>query len=1524
MERQAIATDKAVKGLGSDLDDVGSDKQIKNMTRAEKSMRNIRRAVSDTGTSARGVGQDLDRLTPRFATLHSWATRVHDVFARLSGTGNTGFFTRMRRDFRDLMIAMKPMEGIFKGVAGGIGGVIGGVKGLVTAFPPMISLALVATPVVLALGAAILALGASLGAAVGGALVVGGGLLGAFVVGLGSIAAVAIPAISSLTKLRTAQDQLNMAIAEGAPQSTIDRYRKQIQMIEKQYPGLKQVSGAIKELGTEWRKLSRPAQKEFFALLADGIHTVEKLLPQLANQAQKNLGAVKRAWDNIIGPGLRSKAFQQFIGDLGKIFRANLPGFARGLVSLGDAIHNMIHTALPQLEKVGGGFAKIMRSFDKFTASPKGQRWTMQMISAFKSWGSLLGNAIKLLGTTFLQAGQGTKVIQGWADSLAKFADYLSSGKGQKAMKDFFSGGLGEAGKLVKVLQNLVGILRQFLPLLAGIGKAIQDTLGNLPPDVAVRLGEAYVLGKAGRGAIRGARKASGTVDKGFKNLPGGLGRAAERMTRPKIPGSDLPAAGGREGLSSPADTLRTMGIPVAAAGAAGATAAAAKGRGSLGTAIRSLLHLGHKASPTTHVVEGAGKLGLDHPAMEPLKEPTGIGGKLGLAFLAYNLLSGANAPGNTASNIGLSAAGTFDPTGLPGLGAMGVNFLGKQLGLDINIPVLPSATEEIAKATEGANALGGPGGSLGQGTGMHHIGDIPIGGALNSLIFGKPSNPNVDPLQSKHRLLGQRRVPKSVAGAFRGGQNSPFALAPAATGPTLKSLASSGKGQVSWVSQFTRDVKQLNSAISGTPKQGGLGEVVKGIGKTLGGLVGGVGGKGGIVKTVLGGLQGLFGNKKGAPQDLAGVMGKAISGVFDTLTGNMTKSSKQGHDNVLGWMTNLTKGMGNQTTAMQQGTSKGINTLFGEMNSALQKLGVSNNTTANTPSPGGRSGSGNATGSRGGRGGNAQKAAMGRRVPGQGLHDTVPVGHDTIAAPGELIVNRHTEQRIDNVLNTFGTSLGGEVDRESRPHYMATGGRATGAPTARPPGRTPMERRGYAAYAAYRRKNPHHRAHGGRVGSGGTTASVYPLPIDVNGRTDMGVDFAGTGPVVAMGDAKVLSTHNYFAGFGAPDWGLVYQLMGGAPSGISPSSDTIYHYEGIHPHVHVGQMVRAGQTVGSLVPPPASSEIGFSVSGGEPALAAPHYTEGKVTAEGEAMRKLLSRLRRGGALAGGGGGAGAGGMVAPHLKVPVGAGGGMFGDVSNAAIAQVAKAAQDKVNKAAGGAARPGGGGAAKVSNLPQSLQKYNYRWAKHWSPDFGGPTMPVNKIEELAEWAGMPGVTMAQVAHGESGYRPGAGGTDPGGTKGYGLWAITSPFHPEVSKYGGYEAMLNPVLNAMVAAGEYKSSGLSGWYGTRYLTGDGQHYHGTMAATGSRIPWYGAGADFIAHRPSLIGVGDGGAERVTVSPTNKPGRGGGVTIGQMHIHNNRPGDVRQQVKQEIKQAFDDLGREMELAPEVDNGAVM
>ncbi len=127
----------------------------------------------------------------------------------------------------------------------------------------------------------------------------------------------------------------------------------------------------------------------------------------------------------------------------------------------------------------------------------------------------------------------------------------------------------------------------------------------------------------------------------------------------------------------------------------------------------------------------------------------------------------------------------------------------------------------------------------------------------------------------------------------------------------------------------------------------------------------------------------------------------------------------------------------------------------------------------------------------------------------------------------------------------------------------------------------------------------------------------VNPFALSTNlvtGRIDQGVDFTGAGPIVAIGDAKILRV-------GAPGWpeggGVLYQLTSGSLAG-----QVIFVYEGVDATVQAGQTVKAGEQIATFRPG-GSIEIGLADSAGVP-LSHAVYSEGMVTESGVEMFSLL------------------------------------------------------------------------------------------------------------------------------------------------------------------------------------------------------------------------------------------------------------------------------------------------------------
>jgi len=127
----------------------------------------------------------------------------------------------------------------------------------------------------------------------------------------------------------------------------------------------------------------------------------------------------------------------------------------------------------------------------------------------------------------------------------------------------------------------------------------------------------------------------------------------------------------------------------------------------------------------------------------------------------------------------------------------------------------------------------------------------------------------------------------------------------------------------------------------------------------------------------------------------------------------------------------------------------------------------------------------------------------------------------------------------------------------------------------------------------------------------------VSPFLSATTGRIDQGVDFTGTGPIAAVGDAKILAV-------GAPGWpeggGVLYKLLDGQRAG-----QVIFVYEGVQATVRPGQHVSAGEQIATFVSG-GSIEMGFADASGVP-LSHGEYVEGKETVWGKEMASFLDEI---------------------------------------------------------------------------------------------------------------------------------------------------------------------------------------------------------------------------------------------------------------------------------------------------------
>jgi hypothetical protein len=139
---------------------------------------------------------------------------------------------------------------------------------------------------------------------------------------------------------------------------------------------------------------------------------------------------------------------------------------------------------------------------------------------------------------------------------------------------------------------------------------------------------------------------------------------------------------------------------------------------------------------------------------------------------------------------------------------------------------------------------------------------------------------------------------------------------------------------------------------------------------------------------------------------------------------------------------------------------------------------------------------------------------------------------------------------------------------------------------------------------------------------TGAVGGYTNPIPGAAAGRTDQGVDATLTpgAPILALGRSKVIGIiPNWFSG--QPFVWL--QLLDGSAAGK-------YYYvaEQITPSVRPGQVVNAGEPIGTYSSSGTGLELGWATSTGQTlARATTGYVEGEATQAGQSFRQFLTSL---------------------------------------------------------------------------------------------------------------------------------------------------------------------------------------------------------------------------------------------------------------------------------------------------------
>lgn len=431
-------------------------------------------------------------------------------------------------------------------------------------------------PLLPALGGAATGLLGSAGLGALGAGAAGAAGLGGAVGGFGAIYAAAKPAQTQITNAYKAQQKFNAALHDfgrSAPQTR--NARRELEQAYKAAPaGTAALLGETAQFRRDFRRAERPAAGQFIQLERAGLAAGQRILPSLSRASLTSTVAARQQ-------GTRFARFasgqtgRQFLGTSSEIFAENLPNVERTLENVSRTFVNIERAARPFFRE-GTDFVKNWtHGWATSTSDVTKTRGEIgKMVEHWRAWLHLTGSLSRLLKDVFNDAAPaGGSMVVSLSETFDRWDRWIKDNPGRT--RDFFRRATNAASDFAKAVWEIIKAVGRLstdlLPVLQGFSTLVSGAgaLGLIGPGHAAALYGGYraLRGQGGRGAGGGPVAAGGGAGGGapgflpmfFGRGGGGGAGAAGRATslagrsvfipgtapRPGMFGGPLPARGG-------------------------------------------------------------------------------------------------------------------------------------------------------------------------------------------------------------------------------------------------------------------------------------------------------------------------------------------------------------------------------------------------------------------------------------------------------------------------------------------------------------------------------------------------------------------------------------------------------------------------------------------------------------------------------------------------------------------------------------------------------------------------------------------------------------------------------------------------------------------------------------------------------------------------------------------------------------------------------------------------------------------
>jgi len=1277
--------------------------------------------------------------------------------------------------------------------------------------------AVTALPVVSALTGTILPLAGSLSGATvaGGATSLAAG--GALAAGIGAVVSVAKPANAAVKELRKEQERYTEAVRAYGPASeqALEAQKALDAQVRKSPAGARNLIRELDALTGRWRRVTQAGQTDILGLRAGAAQRVRSASPFLGEQSNRAAGAVRREGLNFTD-WATSPAGLIIVRDLTDAFVDNLDEAEGTLENIAGTFGNIARASRPFfdegmdfLERWTGGWEHSTRDIGETRRTIGGY------LNDLKAWGRLGGAGFDLIRDLIMPGRQqGTSAVEDLTMQLREWDDWAKRNpeRIRRFYRDSIDGTKELAGFIGVIARDLHEVGQLLLPILSRFAQLGQlaGGAGLLLPTL-LRLGLGRAMGGRGAG---GGGAGGGAGAGGSPIIVGGPGRAAGAAPRTDWTGWT--------GGTAARPTSRLAGARQRAVGGA-----------------RSA---GRFAAPVAGISGVLGAAGTQGDLNQRVQG--------GVSALTFGALRGPTTSAQAREQGEARAIGDVER---------------------LNVPRSPAdyrrQIARLERQRAAARAKAGPPDRAGS-----IVDKIPvIGGASKAIgdtFFGDDEAEARRNAAAVKKYTAAIRELRAEQRSYRNEQDRRKGVASQAHGGALASSLQEGFGTLRRhegpEAALQQTVDKTVAKMRQMRPEGAkiLGESMLEWGRTI---------ARGNPR-----MQAIVADMTSSIERRFARMGKRV----EVVNGRILTGSRSE------WR-QISNALSMPAEEAQQRVTKAFTAIQREAIGSLKSMGFSSSEA--TAIVKGRESGGDKgraadyavkqgpdsyqAGVVGGQKAgppSAPKRARGGRIPGQGLADKVPFG-DSITAPGELwIANRHTERRVDRMLEPYGTTLAGEIEGETDPHGSVL------------------------------RERP-------RLGRGGRVRR------DASGANVQGVDVKGSKPgfSVFMDHFRRLFGHDLYVmsgfrgGSRVAGSGRVSNHASGDALDISNPRSAGGTPQSPPPRTGLDEL--HGYIRANIPSPPTRDLLWRTTTGGN------HYNhvhwgaDPSVTASIGAARAYVAGLPEAGDVSAYGGVALGGDSTAAarsiRLKRRRSGMRGVPGAMADRAMSGYATGLERRVNR------KLGSGAAAGISGVSTG----------------GG------SVAELIREVGLPSIFNA-IVRAESNNNPRA--RNPSGASGlaqimmplhaglvarYGGDVFDRRTNLRVAKHLYDESGLSPWAASRHAWGSAlnrrERGGRVGWYGRG---GEGTAKRPTLIGVGDAPG--GRGEDFKV-TPRRLGPP---SSRAGARGTGGTRGLGNVTIQSMTVHWQREGDLKKAIKAEVHQAFAELADELDDGVDADEDALI